>query len=156
MKMFYIIGFYILLLIVICFIVLFLKLNPTKIAGQVSWADIYSNNAVLTSEFLNKTLGIKSEKTENTDGVDYTIIKAKKAIFPSAGIMQITDEFKNKGLTPHSTLYFTVDNYEKAEQKMIENGAKILVPVIVKKGMKFGYFLIPGNLDIAIVQYGVK
>lgn len=156
MKTFYMFGFYALLLVVICCGILFIKINPMKINGQVSWADLYSNNSAATAEFLNKTMGIESQKTENNDGMDYTLIKGKKALFPSAGIMQITDEWRKEGLVPHSTLYFTVINYDETEQKMLENGAKTLVPATIKYGMKFGIYMIPGDLDIAIVQYQVK
>ncbi len=149
-------GFYALLIVLICCGILFTKINPMKINGQISWADLYSNNAAATTDFLNKTMGIESQKIENNDGIDYTLIKGKKALFPSAGIMQITDEWRKEGLVPHATLYFTVSNYDETEQKMLENGAKTLVPAMVKNSMKFGVYMIPGDVDIAIVQYQVK
>lgn len=153
MKIFYTIGFYILLLILICHAFLMFKHNPMKMEGQLSWADLYSNNAEETVDFLNTTLGIKSKKVEQTEEMDYTIIKANKSFFPFAGIMQITEAYKEKGLVPHSTLYFTVKDFDETEQKMLDNGAKILVPVTIKENMKFGIYLIPGDVDIAIIEY---
>lgn len=64
--MFYKIGFYILLVLLIGCIALFLKTNPMKTTGALSWIDIYSNNPAATVEFLNDNLGIKTTAAHKT------------------------------------------------------------------------------------------
>lgn len=144
-----------LLLNAITLYIVFAK-NPMVVQGDKSWTDMYTNDIDATDKFLNETLGIKVVKTTKEDDLDYRIIKAKGGLFPFAGLMQICDEWKKKGLEPHSTEYFTVKDYDKMSEQFLKNGAKVLVDGIVTEGMKFGIFLIPGGIDIGIVQYGVK
>lgn len=132
--------------------------NPMKVEGQMSWIDIYSNNSDATIKFLNNTLDVKvsgTNKPENIadDDFDYRILKANKAVFPFAGIMQITDKYKKDGLKPHSTIYLTVKNYDETSQKFIKNGAKPILENLRAKNMKFGFYKVPGGVEIGIVQY---
>lgn len=127
-----------------------------KINGQISWADIYSYDIDATQKFFEKTLDIKVKKVTGQDDMDYRLIQAKKAVYPVAGIMQIRSQERKKGLLPHSTLYFTVKNYDEAHKKAIANGAKVILEPRILKNMKFGAYLIPGGGDIMLVQYGVK
>lgn len=150
----YLFGFYIFLVTTLVLAFLLLKMNPTKLNGQLTWSDIYSNNSSATVNFFSTVFGTQAQKVEMPDNLDYTMLKAKKSFFPSVGVMQITDQFREQGLLPHSTPYFAVTDYEQTHQKMIENGAKVLRPAMIKNGMKFGIYLIPGDLDIAIIQFG--
>ena len=130
--------------------------NPMKVQGEKSWVDMYTDDADATEKFLNENLGIKVVQTSNEDGMDYRVIKAKDGLFPYAGIMQICDEMKKENIVPHSTVYFTVKNYDAMSKQFRENGAQVLLDGMVMEGMKFGFFIIPGGIDIGIVQYGVK
>jgi len=129
--------------------------NPMKIQGDKSWVDMYTNDADATEKFLNENLGIKVVQTYKDD-IDYRVIKAKGGLFPYAGIMQICDEMKKENVLPHSTAYFTVKNYDEMSKQFQENGAKVLLDGMIKEGMKFGFFIIPGGIEVGIVQYGVK
>lgn len=147
-------GFYIFLISTLALLFILLRMNPTKLNGALTWSDIYSNNSRATIDFFSTVFGSKAQPIEMPDNLEYTILKAPKSLFPSVGIMQITDEFRGQGLLPHSTPYFSVTDYQTTHQKMLENGAKVLRPAMVKNGMKFGIYLIPGDLDIAIIQFG--
>lgn len=135
--------------------VIFAK-NPMKVQGDKSWVDMYTSDADATEKFLNENLGIQVVQTNKENGMDYRVIKAKGGIFPYAGIMQISDEMKKENVQPHATVYFTVKDYDKMSKQFQDNGAKVLLDGMVMEGMKFGFFVIPGGIDIGIVQYGVK
>ncbi len=135
--------------------VIFAK-NPTMVQGDKSWVDMYSNDAGATEKFLNENLGIKVVQRNNDNGMDYRVIQAKDGLFPYAGIMQICDKMKKDNVVPHATVYFTVKNYDEMSKQFQKNGAKVLLDGMVLQGMKFGFFLIPGGIDVGIVQYGVK
>lgn len=132
--------------------------NPMKVEGQMSWIDLYSMDSNATTKFLNDTLGIKvigTNKLENNfdKNFDYRIIKADTAIFPLAGVMQITDKYKKEGMSPHTSMYLTVKNYDAAAQKFLENGAQAITENMSVKNMKFGFYKIPGDIEIGIVEY---
>lgn len=128
--------------------------NPMKIQGDKSWTDLYTNDIDATFKFLNENLDIQVIKTpDNGKGIEYKVLKAKNGIFPYAGLMQINEEHKKEGLKPHATIYITVDNYEEMDKKFIEQGAKPQLQNFQVNNMKFGIYVIPGGLDIGIVQY---
>lgn len=128
--------------------------NPMKVQGDKSWTDLYTYDIDATYKFLNENLGIQTFKTpENGKGIDYKVIKANGGIFPYAGLMQIDEEHKKEGLKPHAAIYITVDNYDEMHKKFIEQGAKALLENYTVNNMKFGIYVIPGGLDIGIVQY---
>ena len=127
--------------------------NPMNVQGDKSWVDLYSSDAGATVKFLNENLGIKVVSEYNYNGMDYRIIKAKDGIFPYAGVMQICDKLKKQGLTPHATIYLTVKNYEEIHKKFIEQGAKPILEKTKVKDMIFGIYIIPGGLDVGIIQY---
>lgn len=128
--------------------------NPMKVQGDKSWTDLYTNDINATYKFLNENLGIQVMKTpDNGKGFDYRVIKAEKGVFPFAGLMQINEEHKKEGLKPHATIYITVDNYDEMHKKFIEQGAKPQLENFQVNNMKFGIYIIPGGLDIGIVQY---
>ncbi len=130
--------------------------NPMMVQGDKSWVDMYTNDANATEKFLNENLGIKVVKNVNDNGMDYRIIQAKDGMFPYAGVMQICDKMKKQNIQPHSTVYFTVKNYDEMSKQFKANGAKVLLDGQVTQGMKFGFFIIPGGVEVGIVQYGVK
>jgi len=131
--------------------------NPMKVVGDKSWVDMYTDDVDATEKFLSENLGIKVVKRSNeSDGMDYRVIQAKDGLFPYAGIMQICDKMKADNVKPHSTVYFTVKDYDAMSKQFQEQGAKVLLDGMVLEGMKFGFFIIPGGIDIGIVQYGVK
>jgi len=145
-----------LLLNLITAYIIFAK-NPMVVQGDKSWVDMYTNDADATEKFLNENLGIKVvDRSKEDSGMDYRVIQAKDGLFPYAGIMQICDKMKKDKVTPHSTAYFTVKNYDAMSKQFQEKGAKVLLDGMVLEGMKFGFFVIPGGLEIGIVQYGVK
>lgn len=130
--------------------------NPMKVQGDKSWVDMYTNDADATEKFLNENLGIKVVQSSKENDMDYRVIKAKDGLFPYAGIMQINAEMKKEKVQPHATVYFTVKNYDQMSKQFQEKGAKVLFDGMVMEGMKFGFFVIPGGIDVGIVQYGVK
>lgn len=128
--------------------------NPMKIQGDKSWTDLYTNDINATIKFLSDNLDIQVVKSpDNNNGIDYRVIKAKEGVFPFAGLMQINEEHKKEGLKPHATIYITVDNYDEMHKKFIEQGAKAELENFKVNNMKFGIYIIPGGLDIGIVQY---
>lgn len=128
--------------------------NPMKIQGDKSWTDLYTNDIDATQKFLKDNLDVNVVKTpDNKMGIDYRVVKAKDGIFPYAGLMQISNEHKKEGLKPHATVYLTVKNYEEMHKKFIEQGAKPEVENLKVNNMIFGVYVIPGGLDIGIVQY---
>lgn len=128
--------------------------NPMKVQGDKSWTDLYTNDIDATLKFLSDNLDIQVTKTpDNGMGIDYRVLKAKNGIFPYAGLMQISEEHKNEGLKPHAAIYITVDDYDKMDKKFIEQGAKPQLQNLKVNNMIFGIYVIPGGLDIGIVQY---
>lgn len=132
--------------------------NPMNVQGQMSWNDLYSNDSDATEKFLKDTLGIKvigmNTLDNNSDkDFNYKILQADKAVFPFSGLMQITDNYKKEGMKPHSTIYLTVKNYETAAEKFKTNGAKAIIENMEVKNMKFGFYNIPGGIEIGIVEY---
>ena len=155
--MFYKIGFYALLVVVALMVFVFIKANPMLNQGASSWIDLYSNDAAATVKFLQDNFGIKTvTNTQTIDGVDYTVIKADGQLWPFAGVMQIAKKFKDMGLSPKATIYLTVKDYEKIHAQLVEAGSKPVMDHIVGAGMKFGIYIIPGGLDIGVVQYDSK
>lgn len=133
--------------------VIFAK-NPMKIQGDKSWTDLYTNDIEATYKFLNENLDVQTMAIpDNRKGIDYRVIKAKNGMFPYAGLMQIDEKHKKEGLKPHATIYVTVDNYDQMHKKFVENGAKPQLENFKVRDMKFGIYVIPGGLDIGIVQY---
>ncbi len=130
--------------------------NPMVVQGDKSWVDMYSNDADATEKFLNENLGIKTVRKIKNEGFNYRIIQAKDGIFPYAGVMQIDAAMKKENVQPHATIYFTVKNYDEMSKQFQKNGAKVLLDAMVMENMKFGFFIIPGGIDVGIVQYGVK
>lgn len=142
------------LLINACVLYIVLAKNPMKVQGDKSWTDLYTNDIDATFKFLNENLGVQVVKVpENPNGEDYRVLKAKGGIFPYAGLMQISEEHKKEGLKPHAAIYITVDNYDEMHKKFIEQGAKPQLENYQVNNMKFGIYVIPGGLDIGIVQY---
>ncbi|MDR2526505.1 MAG: hypothetical protein LBC92_01375 [Rickettsiales bacterium] len=123
-----------------------------KIEGQLSWVDFHSNDAEKTADFLKKTLGIKIISETKDEKINYKVIMAEKGILPFGGIMQINNESEIRN---NSTLaYLTVLDYDSVSDNFIKNGAKeIGQGASYVDGMKFGMFLIPGNVAIALAQY---
>ena len=155
--MFYKIGFFVLLIVVLAMVFMFFKANPMNHQGAQSWIDLYSTDAAATVKFLEDNFGIKVVKnTDSIPGIDYTVIKAGGQMWPFAGVMQITDEFKGMGLVPKATIYLTVKDYEKIHKQLVANSATPVMHHIVGAGMKFGIYIIPGGLDIGVVQYSSK
>jgi len=152
--MFWKIGFFVLLSLVLAMGWLFIKVNPMKTEGASSWIDIYSAAPDETIKFLGTTFGteIAEVKPGAVNGMDYTIIKAKGQIWPFAGVMALP----MPGAQPHSMIYLTVKDYAKAHERMIANGATAVVTDESAGGMKFGIYIIPGGVDIGIAEYTGK
>ena len=152
--MFYKIGFWILLVIVIAFIWMFMRTNPMKAVGAASWMDIYSDAPAETVAFLEQNLDIKVSKVSQAGtGGDYTVIKAKKQFWPFAGIMATptsqTGEKAQAGTVP----YITVKDYDASHAKLIAAGAVPHATYMYIEGMMVGFYMIPGNVGIGIAQY---
>lgn len=149
--MFYKIGFWVLLAIVIACGALFIHTNPMKNQGAMSWIDIYSEAPAETLKFLETNFDIKVVNvTKMQDGGDYNVIKSRGAMWPFAGVMQMP---KVMGATPGSMIYLTVKDYAAAHARALENGAKVILEDMYAEGMHFGVYEIPGKLKIGIVQY---
>lgn len=144
------------LLLNIAFAFLIFTKDPMKLQGEKSWVDLYSDDADATIKFLSDNLGIKLVSASKETGIDYRVIKSEKGLFPYAGVMQIDENFKKKGLVPHATIYLTVKNYDEMSKQFTENGAKPVMENMVVDNMKFGIFVIPGGLDVGIIQYNFK
>lgn len=154
--MFYKIGFFILLAIVIAFVWLFLWTNPMKNTGAMSWVDIYSSNPTATIGFLNENFGITVVDTTKDSVGEYNVIKAKGQVWPFAGIMA-RPKLANGALVPAgSMIYLTVKNFDEAHAKMVATGAKVNVEKMYAGGMWFGVYEIPGNIVIGIAEYSAK
>ena len=151
---FYKIGFYISTILLIVVIFVMFKLNPTLNQGSASWIDIYSNNSVETMQFLSDNFGIEKDEVVKTEGgQDYVIIKSSGSLLPFAGIMQMNDDMKKQGFVPHSTIYLTVKDYEVIHKKIIADGAIAVIDHKHANNMIFGIYIIPGGLDIGIIEY---
>ncbi len=154
--MFYKIGFWVLLVIVLGCVGLFVCTNPMKNQGAMSWVDIYSNNPTATLKFLDESLGIKTVKvTKTPDMGDYNIIKSRGALWPFAGVMELP-KMGNTTVAPGAMLYFTVNDYVESAKQLVANGAKPIVENMVTGGMMFGVYEIPGGVTIGITKYGIK
>ena len=155
--MFYKIGFYILLIIVILAGGVFIKSNPMKNQGAMSWADIYSNDPSATIGFLNQNFGITVASTNPTPtGQEYSVIKAKGQLWPFAGVMATPVMPDGTEVPEHTVMYLTVTDYAATHEKMLATGAKSLLDNVNAEGMLFGIYQIPGGVTIGIAQYGVK
>ena len=156
--MFYKIGFYVLLVLVIAAGWLFVRSNPMKNEGAASWTEYYSSAPAETIKFLSENFGIRYEKSKENaaGGMEYTILRARGQFWPFAGIMALPKLPDGTLADPHTLVYLTVMDYDASHQKMIDGGAKPLLTNQVAAGMKFGIYIIPGGLEIGIAQYGVK
>jgi len=156
--MFYKIGFFVLLVIVILGAWVFMRANPMKNQGAAGWTEFYSTAPAATAKFLADNFGIKNEKRKPgaSDGIDYTVLKAAGQLWPFAGMMAPPMLPDGTKVGPHTIVYLTVKDYDAMHGKITAAGAKPLVANQVASGMKFGVYVIPGGLEIGIAQYGVK
>ena len=155
--MFYKIGFYILLAIVIAAGWMFVRSNPMKNEGAASWIEIYSSVPTETIKFLADNFGIHHEKSKDAmDGMEYTLLKADGQFWPFGGIMGLPKMENGKTAPPHTMIYLTVNDYAAAHKKMVAGGAEVILADRVAGGMKFGIYVIPGGIEIGLAQYGVK
>ena len=153
--MFYKVGFYVLLILLLGMILFFMSMNPMKTEGAASWIDLYSNDSAATIKFLKDNFGIEVVNTSKSlVNTDYSVIKANKYPFPFAGVMQIPKD--NTELLPHASIYLTVKDYDKMHERLVKAGAKPVLDHKVAGGMKFGIYIIPGGLDIGIAQWGTE
>lgn len=152
--MFWKIGFFVLLALLIAASWIFIKSNPMKNEGAASWVDIYSAAPDETVTFLGNVFGIKQVKSEDSaQGMDYKVIKANGQLWPFAGVMGLpTDGFGQKA-QPGTMIYLTVKNHAEMSQKMIDNGATLTFGPKIAGGMEFSIYEIPGGLYIGIAQY---
>jgi len=148
--------FLISLLLNIFLVYIIIAKSPMKLEGAMPWVDLYSDDADATLKFLYEKLGIEVSATSKENNIDYRIIKAKKGLMPFAGVMQIDEQHRNEGLKPHAAIYLTVKNYDEMHKKFIDSGAISIVENMMIKNMKFGIYIIPGGLDIGIVEFNVK
>ncbi len=152
--MFYKISFWVLLAALLTCIGLFLCTNPMKTTGALSWVDIYSDKPEETIGFLNENFGITvQDTTESATGEKYNILKTKGQLFPFAGIMENPTLPDGRRAPAGSTIYLTVQDYDAAHAKAVASGAVPYANHLYAKGMKFGFYMIPGNVVIGIVQY---
>jgi predicted enzyme related to lactoylglutathione lyase len=155
--MFYKIGFFVLLIIVVLGGWLIVQVNPMKNQGAMSWAEMYSEDPAATLFFLNRTLGVRVANTTKTpDGMIYNVIRARRQIWPFAGVMGLPRLPDGEEIAPGTIIYLTVRNYAAAHEAMIEHGAVAHQTGLIAEGMKFGIYTIPGGVTIGIAQYGVK
>jgi predicted enzyme related to lactoylglutathione lyase len=148
MEKIYKYGFYSLFLVILILLYAMARSNPLKVEGQPSWIEIYSDNFNETATFLAETLGIKTTSNIKVDNSGYILLKAEKSIIPFGSILP-TDE--DKKINPHSTIYFTVFNYNEVHKKFINSGAKEIK--MENGGENIRKYLVPGNIEIGIVQY---
>jgi len=150
------IGFWVFLAVLCAAVWLFVRVNPMKLEGMSSWIEMYSDDALATEKFLHAQFGIKiASRGKSVSGDNYFIIQAAKSFWPFAGIMQI--DRKKAGqekLYPHTATYFTTADYDATHKKMLAAGAKPILACYVAGGMKFGVYIIPGGVEIGLVQYG--
>jgi predicted enzyme related to lactoylglutathione lyase len=155
MVMFFKIGFFVLLFLVILMVWVFMRSNPMTNQGANGWTEFYSSNPTKTIKFLGDTFGIKSQAGKDTPtGMDYKVLKAPKQLWPFAGIMDIPNLPNGKKADQKTMVYLTVKNYDEAHKKMLKNGAKAYIDHQSAGGMKFGIYEIPGGVAIGIAQYG--
>ena len=158
--MFYKIGFWVLLAIAILCCWMFIRSNPMKAQGAAGWTEFYSSAPQETIKFLNETLGIKSKKQKTPTEMEYTMLQADGQFWPFAGIMDAGAMPGEQKVPPSTMVYLTVLDYDKMHDKMVAGGAKTMMHhhVVDTDGgkMKFGVYVIPGDLTIGIAQYGVK
>ncbi len=156
--MFFKVGFFVLLFVVIALVWMFMRVNPMISEGAGSWTEYYSSDPAATIKFLNEAFGIKAE-TSNTDALgnmEYTTLKAKGQLWPFAGIMNLPEMPDGQKIEPGTMVYLTVKNYDETHRKIVEAGAEVRVNAYVAGGMKFGVYGIPGGVIIGVAQYGVK
>jgi len=155
--MFYKIGFFVLLAVLIAGGWIFMRANPMRITGAAGWAEMYSENPDATLAFLKDTFGIRVvESKEIPGGMKYNVIQAAGQMWPFAGVMGLPKMANGKPIAPQSMLYLTVKDYEVMSKKLVAAGAIERGPGAVAGGMKFNVYTIPGGVTIGIAQYGVK
>ena len=150
--MFWKIGFFVELALIVAMVWVFLKANPMKNVGAASWIDIYSKDPAATIQFLEATFGttvMASRKAVTEEDIDYKVLKAKGQMWPFAGIMALPD----KDVPPHAMMYLTVKDYAAAHKAMVDNGASVVMADKYAAGMKFGIYVIPGGVDIGIAEW---
>ncbi|MCL1785978.1 MAG: hypothetical protein FWG39_02400 [Alphaproteobacteria bacterium] len=155
--MFYKISTFVLLLIVVFGAWVFMRANPMKNQGAMSWAEMYSDNPAMTLHFLDKTLGIKvSDTIKMNDGSIYNAVKARGQFWAFGGVMGLPTMQDGTQVAPGSMIYLTVKDYDKSHEAMVEYGAVAHLVGQVAEGMKFGVYTIPGGVTVGIAQYDVK
>ncbi|MCL1902156.1 MAG: hypothetical protein FWG18_00835 [Alphaproteobacteria bacterium] len=155
---FYKIGFYTLLIIVILGGWVFVRANPMKNEGALSWSEFYSAAPEETLSFLNNTLGIQYEKFGETTpmGLDYFSMRARRQFWPFAGVIGLFTLPDGTQIKPHTIAYLTVKDYDATREKFLAGGAVEILGNQMAAGMKFGIYTIPGGIEIGIAQYGVR
>jgi len=156
--MFYKIGFFVLLAVLIAAGCLFIRSNPMKNQGAAGWTEFYSAAPQETMTFMSDVFGIKHEKfkEQTNEGLDYYSLKADGQFWSFAGVMAQPTMPDGTKVPPSTMVYLTVKDYDAVHEKMIEHGARAHSTGIYAAGMKFGIYEIPGGLVIGVAQYGVK
>jgi predicted enzyme related to lactoylglutathione lyase len=76
------------------------------------------------AEFYTKVVGWTA-KDSGMPGVDYTILGVPGYDMGVAGMMQLTEEMKARGIPPHWTGYVAVDDVDAMARKFADNGGTV-------------------------------
>lgn len=152
--MFYKIGFYVLLVLVILFGWVAVKSNPMTNMRAFVWTEFYSENPAETLAFLQDNFGISVVSTsENMLGGEYNVIQKSGALWPFAGVMDLPTLPDGSRVPPHTIIYLTVTNFDSAHDRIVAAGAIAHVSHKEAGGMKFGIYTIPGGLVVGVAEY---
>lgn len=104
-------------------------MNPFETEGMFSWFELMTTDIEKAKQFYGELLGWQYE-SDNSSGMEYTLIKKEGMEHPFAGIFDrraamVPDP---ESIPPHWGCYITVDDIETSVQKAKELGANIIVP----------------------------
>ena len=92
--------------------------------GTFIWYELMPTDAPSAVEFYTKVVGWTA-KDSGMPGYDYTILGIPGYDMGVAGVMQLTDEMKAKGVPPNWAGYVAVDDVDAMAQKFADNGGTV-------------------------------
>ena len=98
-----------------------------KVHGSPNWADCATHDLTAAEDFYAAVFGWTSERVPVSDGSVYAIQRLDGKMV--AGVYELNDEMRGKGVPPHWGTYFEVDDVAEVLNKAKAGGGTIIEDV---------------------------
>jgi predicted enzyme related to lactoylglutathione lyase len=96
--------------------------------GNVGWHELLTDDATKAFNYYAKHYGWQKDFAHDMGAMGtYQIFRTDKPLY-TGGMMNRSGPGMPEGIPPHWQYYFTVDDIEAAQERVIEAGGKILLP----------------------------